>query len=76
MMAPQMTPGMQSGQRPGGNMNGGTTDRAGGSLTGNGEGRSGETRSVKKSSGLPQNYPTEFRQALENYFKAIEQNGK
>jgi hypothetical protein len=76
MMAPQMTPGMQAGQKPGGNMNGGTTDRTGSSLTGDAEGRTGESRSVKKSSGLPQNYPTEFRQALENYFKAIEQNGK
>ena len=76
MMAPQMTPGMQAGQRPGSNMNGGTTERAAGSLTGDSDGKAGETRTIKKSSGLPQNYPTEFREALENYFKAIERNDK
>jgi hypothetical protein len=75
MMAPQIKPGMQSGQRPGANMNGGTTDRAAGPITGDSSGKSGESRSVKQSSGLPENYPTEFRQALENYFKAIEQKG-
>jgi hypothetical protein len=76
MMAPQLSPGMQAGQNPGSNMNGGSTDRAGGALTGNSEGKSGDSRDVKKSSGLPQNYPSEFRHALENYFKALEQSGK
>ncbi|MGN6386194.1 MAG: hypothetical protein ACTHMT_08130, partial [Verrucomicrobiota bacterium] len=75
MMAPQMSPGMQSGQSPGANQSGGTTDKASSALTGDASGKSEESRSVKKSSGLPQNYPTEFRQALENYFKAIESKG-
>ena len=54
-------------------MSGGTTDKA--SLPGGGEsgGKAGEERSVKKSSGVPQNYPTEFREALENYYKALEE---
>ncbi len=73
MMAPKPTPGMQAGQSPGANMSGGTTDKA--SVAGGGEsgGKAGEERSVKKSSGVPQNYPTEFREALENYYKALEE---
>jgi len=34
-------------------------------------GSRGVREMVNKSSGLPQNYPTEFRQALESYFKAL-----
>ena len=36
-------------------------------------GKPGEERAVRKSSGVPQNYPTEFREALENYYRALEQ---
>ncbi|MGZ8900736.1 MAG: hypothetical protein ACXW3Z_11625, partial [Limisphaerales bacterium] len=74
MMAPQPSQGMQAGQTPGANMSGGTTDRAsqpGGS--GESGGKPGEERAVRKSSGVPQNYPTEFREALENYYRALEQ---
>ncbi|HTG45102.1 MAG TPA: hypothetical protein VK633_11285, partial [Verrucomicrobiae bacterium] len=76
MMAPQPTPGMQAGQAPGANMSGGSTDKTSGPTTGNAAGKAGEERAVNKSSGVPQNYPTEFREALENYYKALEGVGK
>jgi hypothetical protein len=75
MMQPQPAPGQKAGQTPGMNMSGGTTDRA--SQPGNiGEstGKPGEERAVRKSSGVPGNYPTEFREALENYYRALEQS--
>jgi hypothetical protein len=74
MMAPQPSQGMQGGQTPGANMSGGTTDRVSepGSNS-DSDGKPGEERAVRKSSGLPQNYPTEFREALENYYRALEQ---
>jgi hypothetical protein len=73
MMAPKPTHGMQAGQTPGGNLSGGTTDKASRAGTGDAAGKLGEERSVKKSSSVPQNYPTEFREALENYYKALEE---
>jgi hypothetical protein len=74
MMQPQPTPGMQAGQQAGMNMSGGTTDRASEpGATADAKGKAGDERSVRKSSGVPQNYPTEFREALENYYKALEQ---
>ena len=54
-------------------MSGGTTDRA--SQPGGNEqssGKPGEERAVRKSSGVPQNYPTEFREALENYYRFLD----
>lgn len=77
MMAPQPSQGMQAGQTPGANMSGGSTDRAS-EPGGNAEsgGKPGEERAVRKSSGIPQNYPTEFREALENYYRALEQTEK
>ena len=77
MMAPQPSQGMQAGQTAGANMSGGSTDRAS-EPGGNGEsgGKPGEERAVRKSSGIPQNYPTEFREALENYYRALEQTEK
>jgi hypothetical protein len=73
MMQPQPAPGMQAGQQPGMNMSGGTTDRVSQGGSSDAAGKAGEERAVRKSSGVPQNYPTEFREALENYFKALEQ---
>jgi hypothetical protein len=77
MMAPQPSQGMQGGQTPGANMSGGTTDRLSepGSNA-DSDGKPGDERAVRKSSGVPQNYPTEFREALENYYRALEQSGK
>jgi hypothetical protein len=77
MMAPQPSQGKQAGQTAGANMSGGTTDRA--SQPGGNEdssGKSGDEHAVRKSSGVPQNYPTEFREALENYYRALEQSEK
>jgi hypothetical protein len=74
MMAPQPSKGQQAGKTAGANMSGGTTDRV--SQPGGNEqssGKPGEERAVRKSSGVPQNYPTEFREALENYYRALEQ---
>jgi hypothetical protein len=70
MMAPQ--PGMKPGQTAGANFSGGTTDKVGEAGTGDASGKESDGRSVKKSSSVPQNYPTEFRDALEKYYKALE----
>ena len=74
MMQPQQGQGMQAGQAGGANMSGGTTDRASQQGQGETSGKAGDERSVRKSSGVPQNYPTEFREALENYYRALEQS--
>ncbi len=71
-------PGMGQGmgtQSGGGNMSGGTTDRAAtGSANNDASGRNGEERAVKKATGASSmNVPTEFRETLESYFKALEQ---
>lgn len=76
MMAPQNGQGMKPGQTPGGNNSGGTTDHVDPMQANNPFGKDAESRTVSKSSGLPQNYPTEFRQALESYFKALEAEQK
>ncbi len=76
MMSPQQGQGMKPGQAGGGNNSGGTTDHVDPMQANNPFGKDGENRSVNKSSGLPQNYPTEFRQALESYFKALEAEQK
>jgi hypothetical protein len=73
MMMPQPGQQMSGGQQAGANMSGGSTDRAlqGGSDA-DAAGKAGDGRTAKKSTGVPQNYPAEFRDALENYFKALE----
>jgi Asp-tRNA(Asn)/Glu-tRNA(Gln) amidotransferase C subunit len=53
---------------------GGTTDRAGNPVTGNAAGKSDATRNVNKASGVINNSPTEFRDALDIYFHGIEQS--
>ncbi|MGV3773739.1 MAG: hypothetical protein ACO1QB_12615 [Verrucomicrobiales bacterium] len=72
-----MAPGMGQGQKPnsagGGSSAGGTTDSVDMVSRQNAAGKTGEGRAVNKSSGLPQNYPTEFREALQNYFRALEE---
>ena len=73
MMAPQLAPGMQPGQTAGGNMAGGGTDKPSAEVEGDVSGKTGDGRAVGKASGVPQNYPTEFRPALEKYFRALEQ---
>lgn len=65
--------GMQPGQQPGGNLAGGTTDRRSGPLAGDARGSKPDARGIPASSGQTRVLPTEFRQALESYFKAVEQ---
>jgi hypothetical protein len=53
---------------------GGKTDRAGNPVTGNAAGKSAATRNVDKASGVIENSPAEFRDALDIYFHGIEQS--
>jgi hypothetical protein len=56
----------------GGSQAGGTTDRPSTPAPGDARGKRAEARKVNKASGATQNLPTEFREALENYFNALE----
>ena len=58
----------------GDNQNGGGVGRGGRSLGGNVSGKADAARNVNKAAGVMENSPTEFREALDNYFHAIEQN--
>ena len=53
-------------------LNGGTTVRASAPTTGNAQGRAAAQRAVNKATGVLDNSPAEFREALENYYHAIE----
>ena len=61
----------------GGNFSGGTTNRVGAPVTGNtGAGAAAAARACSKAAaGAPENYPVEFRDALQNYFHAVENSG-
>lgn len=74
MMAIPASPGLSTGMNPsgGGNLSGGTTDKEAGALSGNPSGKAGESRAVNRAGGSSANLPAEFRDALENYFKALE----
>jgi hypothetical protein len=58
----------------GGNTSGGSANRAGGPINGNVQGKGASARNVGKASGVIENAPAEFRDALENYYRAIEKN--
>ena len=58
----------------GGNRPGGTTDQQARPISGNVQGKNAPERNVNKAGGVIQNTPTEFRDALDNYFHGIEQN--
>lgn len=76
MMSQQGKPGEAMAMSPsgGGNKSGGQTDKAGGNFDGDSSGKSGENRRVEKASGASSiSLPAEFRETLESYFKAIEQ---
>jgi len=65
--------GMKPGQQPGGpNQNGGNTEKASPNTAGNAIGSEAAARRTGKGSGVTRPVPTEFREALENYFKAVE----
>jgi len=53
---------------------GGKTDRTGNPVTGDAAGKGAATRNVNKASGVIENSPAEFRDALDNYFHGIEQS--
>lgn len=65
--------GMKPGQQPGGpNQNGGSTDKASPGTVGDAKGAEAAARRMGKGSGVTRQVPAEFREALENYFKAVE----
>jgi hypothetical protein len=74
MMAQQMQPAFRMGLNPkgGGSLAGGTTDRAATGLPGDPTGKAPEPRTSRGASGASENVPTEFREALEKYYKAVE----
>lgn len=55
------------------NRNGGSTSRSSQRVTGNAVGKGAGARNVDKTSGVNENTPVEFRDALDNYFHGIEQ---
>ncbi|MHC1766028.1 MAG: hypothetical protein AB9869_17295 [Verrucomicrobiia bacterium] len=73
MMAQQnQAQGMGANPTGGGNMSGGTTDRAATGMPGDPNARSQESRTINRAGGNSATVPSEFREALENYYKGIE----
>jgi hypothetical protein len=77
-MMRQSSQGKAMATRPATGLNnaGGTTDRAGGRAGGNAVGKGAAARDVRRAGGMTEEAPAEFREALENYFHAIEQSGQ
>ena len=71
-MKEQMGQGMQQSQNAGGSQAGGTTQQAASSLVGDAVGREAGGRTVSRGSGAATRLPEEFREALQDYFKAVE----
>jgi hypothetical protein len=69
-------PGMQGGMAPGMNMSGGNTDMPANAQNGNAIGKADASRTGRKAGGNTASLPAEFRDALENYYKAIEGGAK
>ncbi|HZM05653.1 MAG TPA: hypothetical protein VFC44_21845, partial [Candidatus Saccharimonadales bacterium] len=61
-------------QSSGGINPGGRTDRQGHPLTGNTTGKGAPARQVNQASGVIENSPPEFRDALDNYFHGLEKS--
>lgn len=74
MAQQQQQMGMKPGQQPatGPNQNGGSTDKASPGSTGDAKGAEAAARRTGKGSGVSRQVPSEFREALESYFKAVE----
>ncbi len=67
--------GMPSEKSGAGNTRGGTTDRVPGSVNGDASsGKAAGERKVARAGGASANTPVEFRETLENYFKAVEKD--
>lgn len=73
-MAQQEQAGMRPGQQPATapHQMGGNTDKASPGATGDAKGAEAAARRTGKGSGVTRQVPAEFREALENYFKAVE----
>ncbi|MEO6184267.1 MAG: hypothetical protein ABIP71_14405, partial [Verrucomicrobiota bacterium] len=75
MMSQGNKPGKPMSMNPNGapNQRGGSTDKIGAESSGDVSGKSGDNRRVEKASGAAGiSLPAEFRETLENYFKALE----
>ena len=72
-MAPKPGEGMAAASTPGGSMAGGTSTDRPAALTGNATGRAEELRNIQKASGTATEVPTEYREALQQFYKLIEQ---
>ena len=65
--------GLAPGQQAGANMSGGDTAERAKPLSGNTTGKSADARNAAKASGTTLAVPTEFREALSEFYKLIEQ---
>ena len=66
--------GMGAGSSPGQSMMGGTTDKRNTPITGATRGAGDDARTTSKTAGrATRAVPTEFREALQNYYKAVDQ---
>ena len=75
--APGQGQGMAMSQSGGGNPGGGASDQAPNAVAGDASGKGSEERRVNKASGAAGfAVPVEFRETLENYFRALEQETK
>jgi hypothetical protein len=61
------------GDSGGGNPEGGDTSQIPGATTGDSTGADGDDRGVDRAAGIIGSYPAEFREALRNYFDAMEE---
>ena len=69
-------PGMQGGMKPGMNMSGGTTSQSATPVTGDATGKNDAPRTARKAGGSAGGAPAEFREALDNYYKALEKGSQ
>ena len=67
---------MDKGKSGGGSQAGGGTDQRPGAGEGDASGKGAEHRAVQKATGFSGQVPTEFREALESYFNALEAQGE
>ena len=65
--------GMATNPQGGGSTAGGTTDRASLPTLGDPNAKVGDGRSIERASGAGTSAPTEFREALDDYYRALEQ---
>ncbi len=66
---------MEASENPGSSGAGGTTNRRGEAFQGSAQGKAANSRSGQRIGGDSKTFPVEFRDALENYFRALEKEG-